>query len=119
MDPRFGQATSTYRQVQDRNEDLRKIEQSMTELANMINIMSVHVDEQGDAAYMIEKTTDGAVDDTRAGMHDTDEAKRDVKRARKKKQICLCIVIVILIIVALFLGIYFGVVKKGITGSSN
>lgn len=68
MDPRFGQATSTYHQVQDRNENLRKIEQSITELANMINIMSVHVEEQGDKVYAIDKTTEGVVDDTRVGL---------------------------------------------------
>lgn len=68
MDPRSGQATSAYRQVQDRNEDLRKIEQSITELANMISIMSMHVEEQGDKVDAINKTTEGVVDDTRAGL---------------------------------------------------
>ena len=67
MNPHFGQAASTYRQVQERNEDLRKIEQSITELANMITIMSVHVEEQGDNVNAIAKITEEVADDTRAG----------------------------------------------------
>lgn len=54
-----------------------------------------------------------------SSMNDTDEAKRDAKRARKKKQICFFIVVVILLILALILGVYFGALKKGITGNSN
>lgn len=67
MNPQFSQATSTYRQVQERNEHLRKIEQSITELANMIIIMSEHVDEHGDKVLAIDKTMEGAEGDTRAG----------------------------------------------------
>ena len=50
---------------------------------------------------------------------DTDKARRDVQRARKKKQICFCIVVVTLIIVAVALAIYFGAFKRGINGGSN
>jgi t-SNARE complex subunit (syntaxin) len=66
MDPRFGQASSTHRQVQERQEDLRMIEQSITELANMIQIMSVHVEEHGDMVDVILKKTDETRDNTRA-----------------------------------------------------
>lgn len=67
MNPRFGQATSTYLHVQERNEDLRKIEQSITELANMIQIMSMHVEEHGDKIDAIVKNTEEVRDNTHAG----------------------------------------------------
>lgn len=52
-------------------------------------------------------------------MNDTDEAKRDAGRVRRKKQLGFGIVVGILILVALALGVYFGAFKKGITGGSN
>ena len=67
MNPRFGQATSTYLHVQERNEDLRKIEQSITELGNMIQIMSMHVEEHGDKIDAILKNTEEVRDNTHAG----------------------------------------------------
>ena len=67
MNPHFGQATSTYRNVQERNEDLRKIEQSMTEVADLIQIMSMRVEEHGDKLEAIVKNTDETRDKTLAG----------------------------------------------------
>lgn len=67
MNPRFGQATTTYLHVQERNEDLRKVEQSIAELANMIQIMSMHVEEHGDKIRAIVKNTEEVRDNTRAG----------------------------------------------------
>jgi t-SNARE complex subunit (syntaxin) len=67
MNPQFGQATSTYQHVQERNEDLRKIEQSIAELDSMMRIMSVHVEEQGDTLEAILNSTQEACDDTHAG----------------------------------------------------
>jgi len=67
MNPHFGQATSTYHNVQERNEDLRKIEQSITELGHMIQIMSMHVEEHGDKLEAIVQNTEEARDKTHAG----------------------------------------------------
>jgi syntaxin 1B/2/3 len=136
MNPRLGEATSAYRQAQERREDLLKIEQSITELADMIRVMAMHVEEQGDTVHAILKTTDDIRDDTHAGcavlrtpfltisdanmssMHETDASRRYALKARKRRKICLGIIVVILIIVAIVLAIYFGALKRGVAGSN-
>lgn len=67
MNPHFGQAASTYRNVQERNEDLRKIEQSITEVADLIQIMSMRVEEHGDTLEAIVKNAEEIQEKTLAG----------------------------------------------------
>ncbi|CAL1704923.1 unnamed protein product [Somion occarium] len=102
---RYGEAKSAYREVQERHEDIKKIERTLTELAQLFNDMSILVEQQDEQINTIEATAATVEKDTEAGLGYTDKAVDSARAARKKRWICFIILIVILIIIAIIIAV--------------
>ncbi|KAH9934668.1 t-SNARE [Fomitopsis serialis] len=100
---RYGQAQSAYREVQERHEDIRRIEKTLTELAQLFNDMSVLVEQQEEQINVIETTAASVEKDTELGLNYTEKAVVSARAARKKRWICFGLLLIILIIVAIII----------------
>ncbi|KAI0957404.1 hypothetical protein AcW1_005809 [Taiwanofungus camphoratus] len=65
---RYGEARSAYREVQERHEDIKRIEKTLTELAQLFNDMSVLVEQQDEQINVIETAAAAVEKDTEAGL---------------------------------------------------
>jgi syntaxin 1B/2/3 len=102
---RYGAARSAYREVQERHEDIKRIEQTLGELAQLFNDMSVLVEQQDETINAIEVQAAAVEKDTEAGLGYTEKAVSSARAARKKRWICFFIILVILIIVGVVLAV--------------
>ncbi|KAK7693620.1 hypothetical protein QCA50_003189 [Cerrena zonata] len=105
---RYGESRAAYREVQDRHEDIRKIERTLEELAQLFNDVSVLVQQQDDSINVIETTAGKVEADTEAGLQQTEKAVKSARAARRKRWICFILLLVIIAILALVLGLKFG-----------
>jgi len=113
---RFGESRAAYREVQERHEDIKRIERTLAELAQLFNDMSVLVEQQDETINTIETQADTVVKDTEAGLKHTDQAVVSARAARKKRWICFFIILIILIIVAIVVAV---VVTQNINNSKK
>lgn len=102
---RFGESRAAYREVQERHEDIKRIEKTLAELAQLFNDMSVLVEQQDETINHIEVTANTVEKDTEAGLGYTEKAVVSARAARKKRWICFIICLVILIIIGVVVGI--------------
>ncbi|KII88608.1 hypothetical protein PLICRDRAFT_111520 [Plicaturopsis crispa FD-325 SS-3] len=108
---RYGQANAAYREVQERHEDIKRIEKTLGELAQLFNDMSVLVEQQDETINVIETQAAGVEKDTEVGLGYTEKAVTSARAARKKRWICFIILIILLIIIAIIIVVV--VVKPG------
>lgn len=111
---RYGGATAAYREVQERHEDIKRIEKTLGELAQLFNDMSVLVEQQDETINAIEAQAATVERDTEAGLGYTEKAVVSARAARKKRWICFWITLVLLIIVAIVVAV---VVKQQINNN--
>jgi syntaxin 1B/2/3 len=97
---RVGQSRAAYREVQERHEDIKRIEKTLGELAQLFNDMSVLVEQQDETIQVIETQAQGVEKDTEVGLGYTEKAVESARAARKKRWICFIICLILLIIVA-------------------
>ncbi|KAG6854610.1 hypothetical protein C0991_004212 [Blastosporella zonata] len=102
---RYGESRAAYREVQERHEDIKRIEKTLAELAQLFNDMSVLVEQQDETVNTIEAQAHTVVQDTEAGLGYTEKAVVSARAARKKRWICFIIILIILIIVGIVVGI--------------
>ncbi|KAM6500616.1 syntaxin [Amanita muscaria] len=102
---RYGESRRAYREVQERHEDIKRIEQTLAELAQLFNDMSVLVEQQDEQINVIETLAEGANKDVETGLQYTDKAVNSARAARKKRWICFIIILIVLIIIAVVLGV--------------
>ncbi|RPD80209.1 t-SNARE [Lentinus tigrinus ALCF2SS1-7] len=105
---RYGESRMVYREVQDRHQDIQKIERTLEELAQMFNDMSVLIAQQDEAIDHIQKTGQDVEMNTKAGLGETEKAVKHARSARRKRIICFWLTLAIVAILALILGLYFG-----------
>ncbi|KAI0831446.1 t-SNARE [Trametes gibbosa] len=105
---RYGESRTAYREVQDRHNDIQKIERTLEELAQLFNDMSVLVAQQDEAIDQIGYTARRVEEDTAAGLKETEIAVKHARSARRKRWICFGLSLAIIAILALILGLYFG-----------
>ncbi|EPT06095.1 hypothetical protein FOMPIDRAFT_41504 [Fomitopsis schrenkii] len=98
---RYGQAQSAYREVQERHEDIRRIEKTLTELAQLFNDMSVLVEQQEEQINVIETTAAAVEKDTELGLNYTEKAVDSARAARKKRWICFGLLLIIIAIIVI------------------
>jgi len=108
----FGESRAAYREVQERHEDIKRIERTLTELAQLFNDMSILVEQQDETINAIETTAGTVEKDVEQGLQHADKAVVSARAARKKRWICFAIIIVILAIIAIVLAIHFAGAKK-------
>ncbi|TCD60532.1 argininosuccinate lyase [Steccherinum ochraceum] len=100
---RYGEARSAYREVQERHDDIVRIEKTITELAQLFNDMSVLVEQQDETIHAIETTAATVEKDTEQGLNYTEKAVDSARAARKKRWICFGLAAIILIIIAIII----------------
>ncbi|KAI0780797.1 t-SNARE [Trametes elegans] len=105
---RYGESRMAYREVQDRHQDIKKIERTLEELAQLFNDMSVLVAQQDEAIDQIQTMAGNVEADTSAGLKQTEIAVKHARSARRKRWICFGLTLTIIAILALVLGLYFG-----------
>lgn len=113
---RYGESRAAYREVQERHEDIKRIEKTLTELAQLFNDMSVLVEQQDETINNIETVAATVEKDTEAGLGYTEKAVTSARAARKKRWICFFITLIILIIVGVVVGI---LVKQQVDKSNS
>lgn len=99
MDSRFTTSRAAYREVQERHEDIKRIEKTLAELAQLFNDMSILVEQQDETINTIETQAFNVQKDTEAGLQYTDKAVESARAARKKRWICFAIIVIIIIAV--------------------
>ncbi|KAJ2912299.1 hypothetical protein MD484_g8102, partial [Candolleomyces efflorescens] len=99
MDSRFTASRAAYREVQERHEDIKRIEKTLAELAQLFNDMSILVEQQEETINTIETQAFNVQKDTEAGLQFTEKAVDSARAARKKRWICFIIIVVIIIAV--------------------
>jgi len=102
---RYGESRAAYREVQERHEDIKRIEKTLGELAQLFNDMSVLVEQQDETITAIEAQAETVVKDTEAGLGYTEKAIVSARAARKKRWICFFIILVLLAIVGIVVGV--------------
>jgi len=105
MSARYTDSRAAYREVQERHEDIKRIERTIAELAQLFNDMSILVEQQDETINVIETQAEGVMKDTEAGLGFTEKAVVSARAARKKRWICFIIIVVILIIVAIVVAV--------------
>lgn len=102
---RYGESRAAYREVQERHEDIRKIERTLAELAQMFIDMDALVAQQEDLVNAIETSAGQVAGDTEAGLVQTEKAVKHARAARRKRWICFFIFLIILAIVGIAVGV--------------
>jgi len=102
---RYGESRAAYREVQERHEDIKRIEKTLVELAQLFNDMSTLVEQQDDTINIIQAHAETVEQDTEAGLKATETAVVSARAARKKRWICFIIILVILAIVGIVVGV--------------
>ncbi|KAF9532284.1 t-SNARE [Crepidotus variabilis] len=116
MNSRYTESRQAYREVQERHEDIKRIEKTLTELAQLFNDMSVLVEQQDENINVIEQAASGVEKDMEVGVGYQDKAVASARAARKKRWICFFIILVVLAIIAIVIGI---VVSRNISNNNN
>ncbi|KAL0573275.1 hypothetical protein V5O48_008682 [Marasmius crinis-equi] len=102
---RLGASRAAYREVQERHEDIKRIERTLAELAQLFNDMSVLVAEQDETIMNIETQAAAVEKDTEQGLQYTEKAVDSARAARKKRWICFFIIVILLIIIAVVVAV--------------
>ncbi|KAF8575797.1 t-SNARE [Ramaria rubella] len=102
---RHGESRAAYREVQERHEDIIRIERTLGELAQLFNDMSILVEQQEETIDTIQASAMSVEKDTEAGLQYTDKAVNSARAARKKRWICFIIILIILAIVAIVVAV--------------
>ncbi|KAJ8296002.1 Syntaxin-like protein psy1 [Rhodotorula toruloides] len=91
-------ARAAFAEVQSRNQDLRKIEETITQLAQMMQDMATLVLEQDESVKLIETQAVQVNTDVEHGLEQTKKAVKSARRARKMRWACFFIILAIIIV---------------------
>lgn len=98
---RYGESRAAYREVQERHQDIKRIEQTIAELAQLFNDMSMLVEQQDETINTIQATAELVEKDMEAGVQHTGKAVVSARSARKKRWICFFLLLLIIAIIAI------------------
>ncbi|TLD24304.1 hypothetical protein PspLS_06725, partial [Pyricularia sp. CBS 133598] len=116
---RRGQARAVLNAVQDRHEQMKKIEQQMIELAQLFQDMDTLIVQQDVQVAQIEQKGEEIVENLDKGNEEIVVAVETAKKTRKKKWICLGICITIVVVIAAIVAIYFLVISPPRPNNNN
>ncbi|KAI8822496.1 t-SNARE [Fimicolochytrium jonesii] len=112
LSSRIGAQRQALEAVQNRHEELAKIERSITELFTLFQDMQALLDAQQEQIVTIEQHVETTHTNVEGGGRELTKAVRSAKSARKLKRILACVLLIILIAVVLGLLAHFGVFDK-------
>ncbi|CAH7683409.1 t-SNARE [Phakopsora pachyrhizi] len=113
---RMGNARNALREVQSRAADIKRIEQTITELASMFNDMATMVEEQDVQVQHIEKQAETVNQDVEAATTELKAAVVSAKGARSKRKCCFVLILVIALVLGGGITVYV-LFKNGTLGS--
>jgi len=117
MNSRMTGASMAYREVQERHEEIMRIERTLVELAQLFNDMSILVEQQEEVINTIEQQAETVQTDTEAAYKHTETAVKSAAAARRKRWICFIIIVIVVLAVAG--GVAGAVVSKNNNNSNN
>ncbi|KNZ74202.1 Syntaxin-like protein psy1 [Termitomyces sp. J132] len=111
---RYGESRTAYREVQERQVEIKKMEETLAELAQLFNdasaaFMSILIEQQEEIIGDVEKNARIAEQDVQKG-HDRTHVE-SARSYRKARWICFGIFLIIIAIIAIVLGVEFGAKK--------
>jgi len=116
MNSRHTDSRAAYQEVQERHEDIKRIEKTLAELAQLFNDMSVLVEQQNEVVDNVHTQAGTVQQDTEAGVLFTDKAVISARAARKKRWICFFIILVVLAVAAIIIGV---LVARAVAANKN
>ncbi|SAL96527.1 hypothetical protein [Absidia glauca] len=96
-----GRAKAVLHEVQDRHQDIKRIERTILELHQLFIDMSLLVEQQGVTLKEVEQHAEDTYKNMEQGNQFINRAILSAKATRKKKWWCLCICILLFIIIAI------------------
>ncbi|KAJ6593098.1 t-SNARE [Mycena capillaripes] len=105
--PSYAHARSAFDEVQSRAQDLRKMEQTLGELAQLFSDMGHLVQQQDETMAIIEASAEDVEKNAAQGLDEVTTATRIARSLRKKRWICFIIVLIVVAILAIVLAIEF------------
>ncbi|KAF9005575.1 t-SNARE [Cyathus striatus] len=105
---RYGESRVAYREVQERQVELQRMEKTLAELAQLFTDMGTLVEQQDVVINNVENTAIEVETDMRKGLEHTETAVKHARSARKKRWICFFICIFVAVVLAVVLGVVFG-----------
>jgi syntaxin 1B/2/3 len=109
MSSRVSDAQRTLQAVQERNAEVLKIEQAMTELAMLFQDLETMIMQQDTVINQVVKQSEAVNEHLTQANEDVEKGAQHAARARRNKWWCILIVCIIIAAIALGvgLGIYF------------
>jgi syntaxin 1A/syntaxin 1B/2/3 len=98
LGPQHAEAKKALYDIQERHQDIVKLEKSILELHQLFLDMAVMVDAQGDMINQIENYVSSAADNTNKGVEEMRKAVK-LQKASRKKMCCVLVLIIIIVIV--------------------
>ncbi|KAH8921016.1 t-SNARE [Atractiella rhizophila] len=105
---RYADAKGAYQDVQERRDEIKRIEQKMIELAQLVNELSVMVEQDDEKIENIDEKVDNTSKDMGIALQNVQEAVKSARNTRKLKRYALGCFVLILVILAIVLGVVFG-----------
>ncbi|RIB23576.1 t-SNARE, partial [Gigaspora rosea] len=102
---RTGEARDALDQVKKRHNDIKRVEETVAELADLFKELYLQVEAQDQTIVNIEGNATEAATKLEKANEDLGRARLSAAAARKKKWICLAIILIILIIIAVVVAI--------------
>eukprot|EP01133_Synstelium_polycarpum_P004033 gene4033-4671_t len=93
------QAKNALAYIQDRHNDIQRLEQSIAELHQLFLDMAILVEVQGELLNQIENNVESTVLNVKEGNENLAKAAKLHKKGRKKMMILLCVVVIVLVAV--------------------
>ncbi|KAJ7072947.1 t-SNARE [Mycena amicta] len=103
----YAHARSAYNEVQARAQDLRKMEQTLAELAQLFADMALLVEQQNETLLAIEEGAKQTEEHAEEGAKQVGISVEIARSLRKKRWICFFIVLIVIIILAVVLAVEF------------
>ncbi|KIO06481.1 hypothetical protein M404DRAFT_484466 [Pisolithus tinctorius Marx 270] len=117
---RYGESRQAYREVQERHQDIQRIEHTLAELAQLFNDMATLIEQQQEKVDNIETRAAEVNTDTKRGTEQVGIAVGHARSARRKRWICFWLtVVIILAAVGIGVGVYFSQHPPGSSSSSS
>ncbi|KAK4241007.1 t-SNARE [Achaetomium macrosporum] len=110
---RSGQASAVLGAVRARHNDLVKIEKSILELLDLLDILNQQIVQQGAVVEQIADQAEKTTGHLNKANEEIEQGVRSARRARKLKWWCLGVVVLICIVIALGVGLGVALTNRG------
>ncbi|KAF8902059.1 syntaxin-like protein [Gymnopilus junonius] len=111
LSTRYGESRAAYREVEERQEDLKRVERTLAELAQLFTDMATIVEQHDPVIKEIEATAADVNVNTEKGLENTEKAVKHARSYRRGRWICFFVFLVLIAVLALILGLVFGLQK--------